>query len=414
MLTHLIISTVIMALLLGYYVLQLRTRSWFQFNRFYLLGLIPFSLWLPLFRFTLPVPWPFDNANELAEQYLSTVEITDAAVGLGKDMVFMDYLGIVYLLGVLVFVVRMGRKLYQLKTLTEEYSIQQKNPFYQLFYTGGRIPTSSFMRNIFWDETAELTPEEEAQVMAHEMAHIRYKHSWDIILMELMQVLLWFYPFVYWIKKELQLVHEFQADHIALGDTTPVSYASLIVKKVFSTNLKLGHTFFETPALARIKMLKVRSSRYSLLASYIPLIPLTMGIITFSSFDVKNKEVGLASTINFFPNERLVEVKGDEADVNAYAAVDEEPFPVNMKEVQKAIGYPEAAREAKIEGNMMVRVLVNEEGKYSKHTVVKQVHPTLAEPVEAHISKLVFTPAIKDGKPIKCWINIPFNFILLN
>ncbi|MEM7510011.1 MAG: M56 family metallopeptidase [Bacteroidota bacterium] len=413
MLTHLTVSTLIMTLFLGYYLLQLKTKSWFQFNRFYLLGLIPLSLWLPFFRFTLPVHWSFSNANELVEQYLPIVEITDTPAGLGKDLIFLDYLGLIYLFGVLVCVIRMGRKLFQLIRLTKEYPVQQKNPFYQLFYTGGSIPTSSFMRNIFWDEAAELTPEEESQVMAHEMAHIRYKHSWDIIFMEAVQVLFWFHPLVYWVRRELQLTHEFQADQMALGDASPISYASLIVKKVFSSNLKLGHTFFETPALARIKMLKVKSSRYSLLVSYIPLVPFTIGIITFSSFDVINKEVGLASTRNFFPNERLVEVKR-EADADAFFEVDEEPFPVNMKEVQKAIGYPKAARDAGIEGSMIVRVLVNEEGKYSKHTVVNQVHPTLAEPVEEHISELVFTPAIKDGKPTKFWVNIPFNFKLLN
>ncbi|MEL6592497.1 MAG: energy transducer TonB, partial [Bacteroidota bacterium] len=78
------------------------------------------------------------------------------------------------------------------------------------------------------------------------------------------------------------------------------------------------------------------------------------------------------------------------------------------------IGYPQIARDAGIEGNVVVRVLVDKRGNYDKHKIITQVHPILTKAVEEHISKLQFTPAIQGGKPIKFWVNIPFNFKLLN
>ncbi|RMG18094.1 MAG: TonB family protein [Bacteroidetes bacterium] len=103
-----------------------------------------------------------------------------------------------------------------------------------------------------------------------------------------------------------------------------------------------------------------------------------------------------------------------EPDINAFIFAEEEPKPINMGDIQKAIGYPQIARDAGIEGVVVVRVLVDELGNYSRHKVINQVHPILTKAVEEHVNKLKFTPAIQGGKPIKFWVNIPFNFKLLN
>jgi protein TonB len=101
-------------------------------------------------------------------------------------------------------------------------------------------------------------------------------------------------------------------------------------------------------------------------------------------------------------------------DINAFVFVQEEPKPVNMDDIRKAIGYPQIARDAGIEGTVVIRILVDEYGNYKKHKVTKQEHPILAKACEAQVGKLKFTPAIQGGKPIKFWVNIPFKFTLLN
>lgn len=111
--------------------------------------------------------------------------------------------------------------------------------------------------------------------------------------------------------------------------------------------------------------------------------------------------------------EVIVEKKA-EPDINAFIFAEEEPKPVNMGDIQKAIGYPQIARDAGIEGNVVVRVLVDELGRYKRHKIINQVHPILTKSVEKHINKLKFTPAIQGGKPIPFWVNIPFNFKLIN
>jgi periplasmic protein TonB len=83
-----------------------------------------------------------------------------------------------------------------------------------------------------------------------------------------------------------------------------------------------------------------------------------------------------------------------------------------MDDVKKAIGYPPVAKEAGIEGQVMLRILVDEQGNYIRHIISKAAHPLLQAEVEKHARELHFTPAIQGGKPIKFWVNIPFNFKL--
>ena len=103
----------------------------------------------------------------------------------------------------------------------------------------------------------------------------------------------------------------------------------------------------------------------------------------------------------------------EEPDVNAFTEVDKEAQPENMYDVQRAIGYPKIARDAGIEGNVVVRVLVDTAGKYVRHVVLNEVHPVLSNAVVVHLPKLTFTPAQKEGESVFFWVNIPFAFKLL-
>ena len=105
---------------------------------------------------------------------------------------------------------------------------------------------------------------------------------------------------------------------------------------------------------------------------------------------------------------------GDEPDIDTYVFADVEPKPLNMKAVQDQIGYPQAAVDSGIQGQVILRVLVDESGKYLNHKVVKGAHPLLSTAVAEHIAELSFSPAMREGKAIKFWVNIPFNFRMID
>lgn len=86
------------------------------------------------------------------------------------------------------------------------------------------------------------------------------------------------------------------------------------------------------------------------------------------------------------------------------------PTEINLKEITKLVGYPPKAIKKRIEGKIVFRVLVDENGNYVKHLPPNSGDPILIEAVEKHLPEVRFTPCIKNGTPIKFWVNIPFYF----
>lgn len=88
----------------------------------------------------------------------------------------------------------------------------------------------------------------------------------------------------------------------------------------------------------------------------------------------------------------------------------EMPKPLNMMKVVSAIGYPDSAKEAGLQGKVYVRILVGKEGEVSDYKVLKSPGKILTQAVEAHIEELVFSPGTLEGKPVKVWVMLPINF----
>jgi protein TonB len=109
---------------------------------------------------------------------------------------------------------------------------------------------------------------------------------------------------------------------------------------------------------------------------------------------------------------KVVEAPEPEPDPNAFMAVEKEPVPVNMADFKKNIGYPPQAKEAGIEGKVLLKVLVDKEGNVEKHMVLKSKHLLLTDACVAQLRTLKFTPAIQAGKPTKFWVVVPVDFKL--
>lgn len=101
-----------------------------------------------------------------------------------------------------------------------------------------------------------------------------------------------------------------------------------------------------------------------------------------------------------------------EPEANDRSRVDEPPVPLNLPEVKAQIGYPPLAVRTYTQGRVVVKILINDEGAYVRHTLLDQPNPILAQAVEAEIAALQFKPAVFNGRRIDCWVTIPFEFEL--
>jgi protein TonB len=93
--------------------------------------------------------------------------------------------------------------------------------------------------------------------------------------------------------------------------------------------------------------------------------------------------------------------------------VEKAPECINLGQVKSSMDYPSVAREAGIEGRVTVKVLVGPDGSVIKVGSVSGPEVFHNEVREKSMN-LEFTPGLQNGKPVKVWITVPFNFKLTN
>lgn len=74
--------------------------------------------------------------------------------------------------------------------------------------------------------------------------------------------------------------------------------------------------------------------------------------------------------------------------------------------------YPEIARLARLEGTVIVHVLVGKDGNVIDAVVVQRVHPTLDRAALAAARRCRFTPGRQREMPVKAWLAVPYRFSL--
>ena len=196
--------------LYSFYKLFLERESMYKINRFYLLFSLIFSLMAPLYKIDLPITATEANISpELLAFLMQNPELLQQEKGVN----FGDILNVIYILIGVIFLVRFIYNLYELmfKIKTEE-KIKDQNITYILDLDSNQ--PYSFWKYIFIPEKQLKNLHQ--NLIDHEKAHCIQKHSLDILLIEIFQILFWFNPFVYFYKKSIKLNHEFLADEYVL------------------------------------------------------------------------------------------------------------------------------------------------------------------------------------------------------
>jgi protein TonB len=89
---------------------------------------------------------------------------------------------------------------------------------------------------------------------------------------------------------------------------------------------------------------------------------------------------------------------------------------VYVEELPEAVtkvnpSYPDIAREAQVEGKVVVQALVGKDGKV-KDTRIQVSVPMLDKAAEDAVKQWVFKPALANNKPVAVWVAVPVSFKL--
>jgi len=94
-------------------------------------------------------------------------------------------------------------------------------------------------------------------------------------------------------------------------------------------------------------------------------------------------------------------------------AQDKQPEPIGgIEAILKNVVYPQSAKEANIQGKVLIKAIIDEKGNVSETEVINSIQKDCDQAAVDAIKKTKFTPATKDGKPVKAEVVIPVMFKL--
>ena len=301
---------------------------------------------------------------------------------------------------------------------------------------------------------------QDAAILAHERGHIRLRHSWDLLLVDLLTALQWFNPAMWMLRQDLRAIHEYEADGAVLSQGINArQYQYLLISKAsgiggYSIANGISHSTLKN----RITMmLHKKSNRTSLLKLFalVPIVGMALVLnaktVTHYVYDEPQKQQPVkkgkkAGTIKMSGQEIKVveqddivtmegEVKPNQAEGTftpneavgtfapiegeaAFDVVEEMPeFPggpqAMMDYLMKNVNYPKTAFDANIQGRVIAQFVVDKEGTIRGAHVVKSVDPALdAEAVRVINSMPKWKPGRQNGKVVNVKYTIPVNFQL--
>ena len=87
---------------------------------------------------------------------------------------------------------------------------------------------------------------------------------------------------------------------------------------------------------------------------------------------------------------------------STFVFIERMPEPIGgWRRVQQALRYPEAAKKARIEGDVLVQFIVNEQGDVVDPVVLKGIGNGCDEAAISAIQRVRFRPGMMQGKPVK-------------
>ncbi|RDK88902.1 M56 family metallopeptidase [Marinirhabdus gelatinilytica] len=266
-------SVACLGILFLFYKLSLENTSLHTTKRFFLLGSLVVSMLIPFVTFTEYVEIQPVVSNTISEIPITTFEPTQAVV---QPTNYLPYfLGGVYVLGVLLFSIRFARSIWNLfRKVKHNPSLKKQSIFHVLL----KFPVTphSFFNYIFFNKNDYETDNIPKEVFLHETAHVKQKHSWDLLFVEMFRIVFWFNPLLYFMKRSIKLNHEFLADRTVLdqGADRTVYQTILLDYSSQSSAPAMAHSINYSSFKKRFTVMKTHTTKRAAWLKGLLILPL--------------------------------------------------------------------------------------------------------------------------------------------
>ncbi len=441
-LNYLLQVNLYLILFYGFYRILLRSETFFNLNRGYLVASAALAFFIPLMQSDWVRSWfVTEQISQTINVFYDPQVFYVQASKQAHTLTLGDFIAIFYITGILIGIARFGGNLVYLGKMMKRKIVQKETK--QAF---------SFFSVLFVSKELKSR----STIMKHEFVHIRQLHSADVMLFELIAIFNWFNPVVYLYKNSIKHIHEFIADEVASrNEASKADYAMLLFQEQFGVQaIPLTNNFFNSSLLKlRIKMLHKERSNQTAMMKYGLIAPLFMLMIVVSSATLASKELKqIESKIEDVTDTHLEEVTVTKSarevlaeegidlskaliispalvdEVKAYNKTDttdifnaveqQAEFPGGMeafsKYLQDNLKYPEAAQKANIQGKIYVQFVINRDGSSEKFEVLKSTENESLDNEALRVLKSIpkWEAGKQSGRNVRSRFIVPINFQL--
>ncbi len=417
MITYILESLAFQLVFLLAYDLFLKKETFFQWNRAYLLGTFALSFILPWVKIqALQTTMP----QELETTTVFLSQLNGVVLGPGaKETSFLERIPWPYLVlgaGSILAATWFVIKLYQIAWLRKKGEVKYYKDFTKIIVPKS-VTAFSFFRNIFMGDG--IHKEKEANILAHELVHVKQLHSFDLLFFELARIIFWFNPLVYIYQNRVAELHEFIADERAVKHNKQAHFEMLLSEAFHTQNISFVNQFFNRSLIKkRIVMLQKKKSKAVWQLKYVLLLPLVLGMLVYTSCETNKEDAELDSVdevsltvVNEIPFVVIDEVPvfpGCE-DADDKRACFQEKMQAHIR---KNFRYPEEAQKLGIQGRVSSIFIIDTEGNIVDIRM-RGPHELLEKETERILSKLPqMQPGKHEGKMVKVPFSIPITFRL--
>ena len=349
-LVYLVQSSLCLAALYLIYKVAMSHETLHATNRALLLGSILLSALLPLCH--VKVVKEYDPAPTL-----SAIEIDDMVVAevaeLGVDYVALlkDVAVMIFWVGVAFMLVRLAVGIYSVWRLIHSGRLSVIEEDVTLTVVDSLSSPFSWFGHIVASE--EDVRQYRDMILSHELAHIRLRHSWDVMAVDVAMCLWWFNPAMWLVRRELQSLHEYQADEAVLrAGADAKNYQMLLIKRAVGSRLHSVANYLNHSNLKnRITMMcKNQSSRWAATKALlvVPMVAVALSAFATTEYvprDVQDKVT--ENSVNMQDEEKpnpIVVVNGEKISYDEMSKID--PNTIHSMNVYK--DYSKLPKELKI------------------------------------------------------------------
>jgi beta-lactamase regulating signal transducer with metallopeptidase domain len=335
MVSYLVQVTVCMSVFYSFYHIALRKETFFNLNRFYLLITLLISLVLPLIRIYVNLLQAESIVMQAPVYVGSYIQQLDNGITITPEenrLPWKQALMSIYLVGVGVMILRLLLSVQSIRSIKSYASVVMIENHNCVISSKVKSPFS-FFNTIYLPASHSFTQEELKDVICHESAHVKGKHSWDVMLLEIVGIVLWPIPLVLLYRHALKEIHEYIADAAVIQQTPWASYSDFLIQQrlqVFQNSLS-SHLFYSKLKKRMITMAREKSSGRSIW-KYSGIFPLILMLMVFISCRAQNRDIGKVNNDVLSSKEKL-----DTISVNAQLKYFMNGYSISNDQLESAI-----------------------------------------------------------------------------